>query len=72
MTEPANVHPIPQRVGQGGAFQGMRVRDNEYGTGTVVMVTSIGIQVHWDQELTGTREHVLMHDVRYVEAMERL
>lgn len=72
MAEPGSVSPLPRRVGAGQAFQGMRVHDSEYGDGTVVMVTGLGIQVHWDRELPGTRTSVLLHDVSYVEAMERL
>jgi hypothetical protein len=47
--------------------RGNRFRSRDYGTGTVVAVLSIGIQIYWDTPLTGTLDsHLLVHDRSYV------
>ena len=52
---------------------GLRLRSSDYGAGTVVAVLSIGIQVYWDEPLTGTLDsHLLVHDRSYVQRLERL
>jgi len=69
MSEPSNL----SRIKPATIHLGMRVRSGDYGDGTVVaMLGAMGIQVFWDQEILGTREHVLSHDRSYVERLEKL
>lgn len=47
--------------------RGDRFHSDDYGTGTVVAVLSIGVQIYWDQPLVGTLDsHLLVHDRSYV------
>jgi len=72
------LHSIPAEPGdQPGVFDdiqpGLRVRSADYGTGTVVAVLGIGIQIHWDKVLLGSVDtHLLVHDKAYVARLERL
>jgi len=51
---------------------GLRVKSSDYGTGTVVAVLGIGIQIYWDTTLVGTVDsHLLVHDRSYVMRLER-
>jgi hypothetical protein len=52
---------------------GLRIRSRDYGTGTVVAILGIGIQIHWDKALLGSvNTHLLTHDKAYVAKLERL
>jgi uncharacterized membrane protein YczE len=52
---------------------GLRVKSSDYGTGTVVAVLGIGIQIHWDEPLIGTVDtHLLTHDKSFVARLERI
>lgn len=70
MTEPGNLSRIQPATG---AYLGMRVHSGDYGDGTVVAILgAMGVQVFWDEEILGTRDHLLVHDRSYVEKLERL
>lgn len=71
MSEPSNLSRIQPATDT--VYLGMRVHSGDYGNGTVVAIYgAMGIQVHWDEAILGTREHVLMHDRSYVERLEKL
>ena len=71
MSEPSNLSRI-QPAGDD-VRPGLRIRSQDYGHGTVVAVYgAMGVQVHWDEEILGTREHTLMHDRSYIDRLERL
>ena len=51
----------------------MRVRSGDYGTGKVIAILAIGVQIWWDEPLIGTTDsHMLVHDWSYVQRLERL
>jgi hypothetical protein len=71
MSEPSNLSRIQPATDT--VYLGMRVHSGDYGNGTVVAdLGAMGIQVHWDEEILGTREHLLMHDRSYIERLEKL
>lgn len=71
MGEPSNLSSI--QPAEDDIRPGLRVRSDDYGKGTVVAVFgALGIQVHWDEEILGTREHTLMHDRSYINRLERI
>ena len=52
---------------------GLRVLSSDYGTGTVVAVLGIGIQIHWDKPILGTvSTHLLVHELPFVSKLERI
>lgn len=71
----ANIVPINQPGGapRGELAEGVRLKSLDYGTGTIVAMLSIGVQIYWDTPLVGTTDsHLLVHDRSYVERLERL
>jgi hypothetical protein len=72
------LHSVPTEPdGHPGVFDdiqpGLRIKSRDYGTGTVVAVLGIGIQIHWDKVLMGSvNTHLLVHDKAYVAKLERL
>ena len=53
--------------------EGLRVLSSDYGTGTVVAVLGIGIQIHWDKPILGTvSTHLLVHELPFVSKLERI
>lgn len=77
MTDPnRHIQAVPEDSAPGiydDIAAGLRVRSRDYGTGTVVVVLGIGIQIHWDTPILGTvNTHYLTHDKAYVAKLERL
>lgn len=75
MSQPSNIHPLeqPEQVGTEITIP-TRVRSSDYGTGTIVAdFNAMGIQIYWDQPLTGTvATHLQVHDRRWVSLLEKL
>lgn len=71
MTEPRKLSSITPA--KDGVHLGLRIHSGDYGNGTVVAdLGAMGIQVYWDTEILGTRDHLLTHDRSYIDRMERL
>lgn len=71
MSEPSNLSRIQPSADT--VYLGMRVHSGDYGNGTVVAILgAMGIQVYWDEEILGTRDHLLTHDRSYIERLEKL
>lgn len=65
------------RVGYGNVRRGLRVKSADYGTGTVVAILGIGVQVFWDADLAAAEgdegeTHLQIHDVGLIEDLEQL
>lgn len=76
MSEAEYLRRVPQdrtRETLADVAEGLRVKSSDYGTGTVVAVLGIGIQIHWDTALIGTADtHLLTHDKSFVARLERI
>lgn len=78
MSEPASkpdltVVSVPKTlVGAAGIRAGLRVRHSDYGTGEIAGLTANGVQIIWDEKLTGTQVRLLEHDRVWVEHLELL
>lgn len=71
MTEPSKLSSIKPATDP--VHLGVRLRSGDYGNGTIVAdLGAMGVQVYWDMEILGTRDHLLTHDRSYIDRLERL